>query len=278
MLPINDRDQVSVWVGATDGNRQYLWRAAIDYGPVADLYDACVPLTQDIPFFVEETRAAEGPVLELMSGTGRVSLPLLESGVPLTCADYSAGMLDRLRAKLRDRSLRAHLVLADVRRLPFAGCFPLAILPFNSFSEIVGTAEQTTALESIRAALVMGGSFVCVLHNPSVRLQTIDGSMRTLRRIPHPSGTGEVVLRLRLTFDEVERVASGVQVFEERADDGRLLRERRMEMRFALPTREEFEARARQAGFRVDALFGDFDRSPYVEAASPHMIWRLGRR
>ncbi len=133
------------------------------------------------------------------------------------------------------------------------------------------------ALESIREALVKGGRFVCVLHNPTIRLETIDGTMRTLRRVPHPSGCGEVVLRSRLAFDERERIASGVQIFEERSDDGRVLCERRMEMRFTLPTHEEFEARARQAGFTVDALFGDYDRSPYVEATSPHLIWRLQR-
>lgn len=249
----------------------------IDYGPVADLYDACVPLRKDIPFFIDEAKSAEGRVLELMSGTGRVSLPLLEAGVDITCVDYSAGMLERLRSKLRDRSLPGRLVLADVRRLPFAGGFELAILPFNSFSEIVGAADQLGALVSIRDALVEGGRFVCVLHNPAVRLETIDGTMRTIRRFPHPSGAGEVILRSRLTFDEGEGAATGIQVFEERSRDGGLLRERRMAMRFALPNRDEFEGRARQAGFSVDAIFGDYDRSPYLEASSPQMIWQLRR-
>lgn len=40
---------------------------------VADIYDSYVTTTDDIPFFVEESRKAAGPVLELMAGTGRVS-------------------------------------------------------------------------------------------------------------------------------------------------------------------------------------------------------------
>ena len=50
-------------------------------------------LDADIPFFREMCADATGDVLELMSGTGRVSLPLLRAGVTLTCVDYSAEML-----------------------------------------------------------------------------------------------------------------------------------------------------------------------------------------
>ncbi len=61
-----------------------------DYGPVANLYDIYVPATFDFDFFINETTKSKGEVLELMSGTGRVSIPLLEAGVKLTCVDLSA--------------------------------------------------------------------------------------------------------------------------------------------------------------------------------------------
>jgi hypothetical protein len=52
-----------------------------NYDYIADLYDIYVPVTFDIDFFVRETKKSSGEVLELMSGTGRVSIPLLEAGV-----------------------------------------------------------------------------------------------------------------------------------------------------------------------------------------------------
>ena len=51
-----------------------------NYDYIADLYDIYVPVTFDIDFFVKETKRSSGEVLELMSGTGRVSIPLLEAG------------------------------------------------------------------------------------------------------------------------------------------------------------------------------------------------------
>ena len=250
-------------------------KRSIDYGPVADLYDSYVAVTSDIPFFIAEASKSGGPVLELMSGTGRISLPLMEAGIPLTCVDYSREMLARLRAKLASRSQPLRVVMADVRALPFARRFALAILPFNSFGEIIDREGQLAALRSIRASLSEGGVFVCTLHNPHLRLRSVDGEMRTLAHSRHPSGTGELVLRAQLSFDEPTRVVSGVQVLEERAANGALLGERRMRIQFALPSREELEERARSAGFVIDSLFGDYDRSSYEEQTSPYMIWRL---
>jgi hypothetical protein len=48
---------------------------------VLPLYDIYVPATFDIPFFVNECEENVGRSVELMSGTGRVSIPLLKAGV-----------------------------------------------------------------------------------------------------------------------------------------------------------------------------------------------------
>ena len=81
---------------------------------IAGLYDIYVTTTIDVPFFQEELKKTPGPVLELMVGTGRLSLPLAEAGARLTCVDVSGPMLARLRTKLVDRGLEADLVEADI--------------------------------------------------------------------------------------------------------------------------------------------------------------------
>jgi SAM-dependent methyltransferase len=109
---------------------------AMDYDRIADLYDAYVVTDLDVPFFLAQTRARRR-VLELMSGTGRVSIPLLEAGVDLTCVDSSPEMLARLRVKLGQKGLAAPVIEMDVVRLDLAQQFDLIILPFHSFAEIV---------------------------------------------------------------------------------------------------------------------------------------------
>lgn len=248
----------------------------IDYSVFADLYDALVRFDGDLPFFTDEARAARGPVLELMAGTGRVSLPLLEAGVDLCCVDYSLPMLRVLRAKIAGRGLPGRLVLADVRRLPLAGDFALAILPFNSFAEVVTESARRAALRSIRSALLPGGRFICTLHNPAVRRRSIDGRLRELARVPHPAGRGELVLKARFDLDPKGALVTGVEEFEEYDGEGNLLNRRSTPASFALIEPDAFESEATAAGFSVLARYGDYDGSELSTDTSPYVIWTLG--
>ena len=82
-----------------DENRQHPIPsgAPTDYDRVADIYDVYVASDLDIGFYLEEAGKVRGKVLELMCGTGRVSVRLLEAGVDLTCVDASEEMLARLK-------------------------------------------------------------------------------------------------------------------------------------------------------------------------------------
>ena len=102
----------------------------IRYDDVADLYDVHVTVDRDVPFFVTEAQRVSGKVLELMAGTGRVSVPLVEAGVELTCVDTSEGMLQRLRNKLHAKGLSAVVHRADIRDFDLRERFALALIPF----------------------------------------------------------------------------------------------------------------------------------------------------
>jgi SAM-dependent methyltransferase len=249
--------------------------AAFDYSQVADIYDRYVTADFDVPFFREETSRTAGRVLELMAGTGRLSLPLLESGVRLTCVDSSGAMLGVLRKKLRERGLEAVLVEQDVVRLSLPDRYGLAIIPFNSFSEITDVNDQDAALRSIRACLEEKGRLVVTLHNPPVRRRRIDGTVHTLGPFP-PEGDGPVV-----TIDIVERAGepagtvTGTQTIRASKRDGSILWQRVVDIRHRLVEHGEFEGMALKAGYVVDGLIGDYDRSPFSEQSSPFMIWLL---
>src|SRR5688500_12369029 len=135
----------------------------IDYDSIAEIYDLYVMADYDVPFFLSEIRQVQGPILELMAGTGRLSLPLIEAGATLTCVDSSQGMLDILSRKLAKRGLRADVHCMDVCRLDLPSHFELAILPFQAFMEIVGEENQREALASVFRCLAPGGRFICTL-------------------------------------------------------------------------------------------------------------------
>lgn len=243
----------------------------IDYDSVAEIYDLYVTADYDIPFFLQEAVSVEGPVLELTAGTGRLSLALIQAGVQLTCVDGSRGMLDVLSRKLRDRGLSAEVLCADVCQLELHTRFQLALLPFQSFMEIVGEARQRQALSAVLACLGAGGRFICTMHNPAVRRAQVDGTLRVVGRFPIPDGSlvvsgfeqGGHPLVKRLLF------------FEFFGSDGRLRSKQLLPMEFEFIERDHFEMMARDAGFHVLGLYGNYDRSPFDADRSPVMIWVL---
>ena len=93
-----------------------------EYAAFYDWENARTMARRDVPFWRRVAAAAEGPVLELGCGTGRVTVPLARAGIPLVGIDLSSPMLHRARTRLRRTRLaaRARLVRGDIRRLPFA--------------------------------------------------------------------------------------------------------------------------------------------------------------
>jgi SAM-dependent methyltransferase len=245
----------------------------IPYDRVADLYDRYVTADYDVDFFLREAGHAGGPVLELMCGTGRLSLPLIEAGVPWTGVDASPKMLAVLTEKLEARGLRGDVHCMDVRALDLPGPFALVLLPFQSFMEITDPADQRAVLDAVYAHLEPGGRFICTLHNPPVRRATVDGLFRLVGVVEDDRGV--------LVVSGVERggtpVVTRLQFFEQFAPDGTLLWKRVLPMSFAFVEHDAFADMTRRAGFRVDALYGDYDRTPFAPSDSPAMIWVLRR-
>jgi SAM-dependent methyltransferase len=245
----------------------------IDYDRVADVYDLYVTSDLDIAFYVAEAAKAQGKVLELMCGTGRVSVPLLEAGVDLTCVDASAGMLARLEERLRALQLEAQVLRADVRYLDLREEFDLALIPFHSFSELVSPHDQELALRATHGCLKGGGRLICPLHNPVIRARSADGALRLNGTFP--TADGLLIISGFETLDVGSSVVSRIQLYEFFDASNDLSVKRVLPMRFALIDRAGFAELADAAGFTPVALYGDYDRGEYLESSSPYMIWVL---
>ena len=247
----------------------------IDYDRVADIYDLYVTSDLDIGFYVEEATKVQGKVLELMCGTGRVSIPLLEAGVDLTCVDASAGMLARLQERLRVRKLEARVVRADVRHLDLGEeQFELVLVPFHSFSELASPRDRELALRAVFGCLREGGRFICPLHNPAIRVRSTDGALRLNGSFPTAEG-GLLVVSGYETLDESSGMVDRLQFYEFFDASNELLAKRVLPMRFALIDRISFTELANAVGSVPVALYGDYGRSEYLEESSPFMVWIL---
>ncbi len=247
-----------------------------DYTSIADLYDLYVTDTSDCMFWSRWAAEATGPILELTAGTGRATVALRSaSAQTIVALDRAPAMLRRLVTRVHGARYPVWAVCGDMTALPFpAGQFGLAVIPFNSFGELVEASQRAAALRELYRVLTPTGRAVVTLHNPPQRRRTLDGSVRRLG----PFGAGarrvEIFVRGRLISADL---AESEQTYRLLDTADCVLEERRLALRFALPDADSLIRAARDSCLELNALFGDYDESPYAVETSPSIIAVLKR-
>src|ERR1700720_3413655 len=75
-------------------------------------------MTADVPFYVGLASEADGPLVELAIGNGRVAIPVAQAtGRPVIGIDSSPGMLSQARKRASEAGVRLDLRLGDMRDL-----------------------------------------------------------------------------------------------------------------------------------------------------------------
>lgn len=252
----------------------------------AELYDS-VPLylhRADVSFYVEEALAAERckppdatAVLELGCGSGRVLLSVARAGASIVGLDRSASMLARCRAKLSaeppEVQRRARLLAGDMRRFDLPQKFALVTTPFRSFQHLLRVEEQLACLECVRRHLLPGGRLILdVFHvNPAALSDPV--WLREQEDTPEtPLPDGRTLRRTHrvLAFHRAEQYNEIELCYYLRQPDGRTeIHREQFALRYFF--RYELEHLLARCGFRVTALYGDYDRRPFRDD-SPEMI------
>jgi SAM-dependent methyltransferase len=217
------------------------------YDRIARIYDPWSrSVVEDVSFYVEEAIRADGPMLELGVGTGRIAVPVAAAGVPVTGVDTSAGMLDvaRERAELAGVDGLVDLREGDMRDPPVDGEFALVAIPFRSLLHMETDADRRAALQAVRERLAPGGRFVFDVFTPAPD-DIADTHGRWLEREP---GIWE-----RADWNEETRTL----ILRVRGANGEA------EMSLAWLSVPEWRALLTEEGFELEALYGWFDRSPW---------------
>jgi SAM-dependent methyltransferase len=193
-------------------------------------------MTEDVAHYVSLAREADGPIVELMVGSGRVAIEVVrETGKPVLGIDSSEAMLEIARE--RSAGLSLELRLGDVREFELDEPAALIYVPFRSLLHLHGWHEKRRVFERVAASLLPGGRFAfnafAFSHMLAARLdgktQDQSGVVHTLRYAPADS-------RIDIT-----------------RDDGAAIR-------LWWATKSEWDGLIDVAGLEVEALYGGFER------------------
>lgn len=124
----------------------------------------CGSYAADLALWRELAAAADGPVLDVGAGTGRVALDLARAGHEVVAVDRDAVLLEELRRRAARLPVRA--VVADARDLELGEAFALAIVPMQTVQLLGGAGARARFLDAARRHLRPGGTLAAALTAP----------------------------------------------------------------------------------------------------------------
>ncbi|MEX0809731.1 MAG: class I SAM-dependent methyltransferase [Dongiaceae bacterium] len=222
------------------------------------------------PFFETIARDQGGPVIDIGCGTGWLAIPLAKAGVAVTGVDIMQPMIERARAKSAGLPIR--WIVADARDLALGERFALATMTSHAFQSFLTDADHAALLRNVHTHLEPNGLFAFDTRNP--RRADIDVDGRETFWHSFADGEGRSVdVYLREHWD----AATGIldcHIARRWRDGSRPEQQKRIRIRYI--GADALRARLESAGFRVEAQYGNWDRSPVTED-SPEII-TLARR
>ena len=211
---------------------------------LADRYDEwAAHMTEDIPFYVGLAREADGPVVELAVGTGRVAKPVARAiGRTVIGIDSSAAMLAKAADPLLD------LREADMRDFTLDEPAALVYCPFRALLHVPTWADRRRVFENVAAALRPGGRFAWNVFAFDHRIAAhVDGVHQT---DPQPH-----TIRYSVGDNRVDIVR----------DDGTA-------STLWWATKNEWLGLIDVAGLQLEALYGGFAREPYTPDSTEYVF------
>ena len=114
----------------------------------------------DVPFYVGLAREADGPLVELAVGTGRVAIPVAHAtGRRVIGIDSSPAMLAQARARAAEMGVELDLREGDIRELDLEEPAALIYCPGRSLLHLPTWADRRGCFERVAASLRREGRF-----------------------------------------------------------------------------------------------------------------------
>ncbi|MBN1317040.1 MAG: class I SAM-dependent methyltransferase [Anaerolineales bacterium] len=247
-----------------------------------DLYDRMIgDYSDDIPFYIEESKKAKQPVLELACGAGRVLIPVAEAGISIWGVDAAPGMLDHARFKIanlpEDVKNRISLRQADMREFDLEERFGLVMIPFRSFLHLLTMEDQMAALTNIRRHLMPDGKLALNFFQPSLpiiaaHMSHTGAALKYLKEWIDPDTNNRVVCWETRNYYSATQIVQEQRIFEQVDAAGRVVDRYYRSFSLRWIYRYEFEHLLKRTGFEILELYGGLDRSPFDEQ-SQEMVW-----
>jgi len=207
------------------------------------------PITADIPFYVGLAREADGPIVELAIGSGRVAIPIAQAtGRPVIGIDTSPAMLEQARARAAEAGVELDLREGDMRDLTLEEPAALIYCPARALLHLPTWADRRRTFERVATSLRPGGRFAWNAFAFDYRIAvSLDGAHLD-EPVPHTIGYGIGDNRVDIVLDSGARST------------------------IWWATKNEWLGLIDVAGLEVEALYGGFEREPFGDESREYVF------
>lgn len=250
----------------------------VDYERFADIYSIWTATAGSTrankTFYVEAYTAADGPVVELGVGDGRIAVDAAARGRAMIGVDQSPAMLQLCRERAERAGVLGRLTLleADFRSFTLPEPAGLIALPYHSLGHLTTLADKRDALRHIHGQLRPGGRFV--FDDFFMTPERLDALRRVQLRAEYVSPDGhDTLLWVTSLVDEPAQTMRVVTWEDTLAEDGTMTSRRYRTLSLSWMTPAQARPLLAEAGFEVEACFGAFDGTPFDPATADEQIW-----
>ncbi len=206
-------------------------------------------MTEDVAFYVDLALQADGPLVELAVGNGRVAIPVARAtGRRVLGVDISPAMLGQARAGAARAGVELDLHEGDMRDLRLDEPASLIYCPFRALLHLPTWADRRRTFERVAASLRPGGRFAwnAFAFDHHIAAE-IDGRHHD-RPVPHTLRYAVGDNRIDITLD-----GGGTSSLW-------------------WATKNEWLGLIDVAGLELEALYGDFDRTPVSDTSREYVF------
>jgi SAM-dependent methyltransferase len=225
---------------------------------IAGIYDTLYAGYDPAAIATLNRLAQGGRALELGIGTGRVALPLQETGVEVHGIDASPAMVDSLRGKPGGEGIA--VTLGNFADVAVEGHYSLIYVTFNTLYSLLTQDEQVRCFQNVARHLAPGGVFLIEAFVPDVT--RFSSGRQTMRAVTIEEDLVQIDASMhdpvaqQVTSQHIILTERGVRLYP-------------VWLRYAWPA--ELDLMARLAGLRLKHRWEDWEGRAFTAGSGSHI-------
>ncbi|MEI6244500.1 MAG: class I SAM-dependent methyltransferase [Acidobacteriota bacterium] len=253
-------------------------RTAAEYDRFAEIYavwtDTAASTRANLAFYLDAYARADGPVVELGVGDGRIAVPAVQAGRSIIGVDLSASMLALCRRRADEAGVGDRLTLIEADFAGFQLDAPAALiaLPYHSIGHLLTLDDKRRAMARVFSQLRPGGRFIFddFLMTPDLVAHMQQVQLRAEYR---STAGADMLLWVTSLIDHSAQSIRVITWEDELAGDGRLASRRYRRLSLSWLTPSQARDLLTDVGFEVEACYGDFNSTPFSPDTAREHVW-----